>query len=89
MNEQEQEKTLKGVIKTIVQLRERILDLENTNKEMAELYEQQLDKYAFRVAELETLLEHSIGADCREMRLQQEIENKDAQIIKLKKWQNE
>ena len=38
-----------------------------------------------RIAELEKLLEHSVGSDCREMRYIQEIENKDARIAELEK----
>jgi hypothetical protein len=37
-----------------------------------------------RITQLEKLLEHSVGADCREMRYIQEIENKDAEIEALK-----
>ena len=42
-----------------------------------------LRQQADRIAELEKLLEHSVGSDCREMRYIQEIENKDARIAEL------
>ena len=44
-----------------------------------------LRQQADRIAELEKLLEHSVGSDCREMRYIQEIENKDARIAELEK----
>ena len=49
--------------------------------EAAQMLRQQAD----RIAELEKLLEHSVGSDCREMRYIQEIENKDARIAELEK----
>ena len=52
-------------------------------QEAAILIRQQAD----RIAELEKLLEHSIGSDCREMRYIQEIENKDARIEEFEKWE--
>jgi hypothetical protein len=48
-----------------------------------EKWHQQAD----RIKDLEKLLEHSVGADCREMRYIQEIENKDARIAELEKQQ--
>ena len=48
---------------------------------LEEIVKQQAD----RIAELEKLLEQSIGSDCREMRHIQEIENKDARIAELEK----
>ena len=48
---------------------------------LEEITKQQAD----RIAELEKLLEQSIGSDCREMRHIQEIENKDARIAELEK----
>ena len=44
-----------------------------------------LRQQADRIAELEKLLVHQVGADCREMRYIQEIENKDARIAELEK----
>ena len=44
-----------------------------------------LRQQADRIAELEKLLEQSIGSDCREMRYIQEIENRDARIEELEK----
>ena len=44
-----------------------------------------LRQQADRIKDLEKLLEHSVGADCREMRYIQEIENKDARIAELEK----
>jgi predicted S18 family serine protease len=44
-----------------------------------------LRQQADRIKDLEKLLEHSIGADCREMRYIQEIENRDARIAELEK----
>ena len=46
-----------------------------------------LRQHAARIKDLEKLLEHSVGADCREMRYIQEIENKDARIAELEKQQ--
>lgn len=54
---------------------------ENMCNEAAQMLRQQAD----RIAELEKLLEHSVGSDCREMRYIQEIENKDARIAELEK----
>ena len=51
------------------------------NQDAANMLRQQAD----RIAELEKLLEHSVGSDCREMRYIQEIENKDARIAELEK----
>ena len=42
-----------------------------------------LRQQADRIKDLEKLLEHSVGADCREMRYIQEIENRDARIAEL------
>jgi hypothetical protein len=44
-----------------------------------------LRQQADRIKDLEKLLEHSVGADCREMRYIQEIENRDARIAELEK----
>jgi hypothetical protein len=53
----------------------------NVATDIANMLRQQAD----RIKDLEKLLEHSIGADCREMRYIQEIENKDARIAELEK----
>ena len=59
----------------------------NIATDIANMLRQQAD----RIKDLEKLLEHSVGADCREMRYIQEIENKDARIAELvhmnKNWQ--
>ena len=50
------------------------------------VYVQSVEKWhqqADRIKDLEKLLEHSVGADCREMRYIQEIENRDARIAEL------
>ena len=51
----------------------------NVATDIANMLRQQAD----RIKDLEKLLEHSVGADCREMRYIQEIENKDARIAEL------
>jgi predicted S18 family serine protease len=48
-------------------------------------YKNTIEIQSDRIADLEKLLEHSIGSDCREMRYIQEIENKDARIAELEK----
>jgi hypothetical protein len=53
----------------------------NVATDIANMLRQQAD----RIKDLEKLLEHSVGADCREMRYIQEIENKDARIAELEK----
>ena len=55
----------------------------NIATDIANMLRQQAD----RIKDLEKLLEHSVGADCREMRYIQEIENKDARIAELEKQQ--
>ena len=50
------------------------------DKAMAKIKEQ-----ADKIIQLEKLLEHSVAADCREMRLQQIIENKDIKIADAQK----
>lgn len=51
----------------------------NANELADKLRQQQV-----RIEQLEKLLDHSVGADCREMHLTQEIENRDAEIAELK-----
>jgi hypothetical protein len=60
---------------------DRIAELEHMNKNWSISEGLALQ----RIAELEKQFEHSVGADCREMRYIQEIENKDARIAELEK----
>lgn len=72
----------------IENLRLRIAELEETINACYTVQKMQAEevyKGNDRIAELEKLLEHSVGSDCREMRYIQEIENKDARIAELEK----
>ena len=67
---------------------ERIAELEETIEACYAVQKMQAEevyKGNDRIAELEKLLEHFVGSDCREMRYIQEIENKDARIAGLEK----
>ena len=67
---------------------DRIAELEETIEACYAVQKMQAEevyKGNDRIAELEKLLEHSVGSDCREMRYIQEIENKHARIAKLEK----
>ena len=66
--------------------------LQNQSSELAKevmYFQEQNRQQSDRIAELEKLLEHSVGSDCREMRYIQEIENKDARIAELEKDKKE
>ena len=67
---------------------DRIAELEETIEACYAVQKMQAEevyKGNDRIAELEKLLEHSVGSDCREMRYIQEIENKDVRIAELEK----